>query len=125
MVQRHSDAVVAGGPLVFVSGQLPLDADGMVVDGDAAAQARQALRNVGAVLADHGTDARHLVKLTHYLRHTADLEDVRRAVDEYLGSGPRPASTLVEVSGLEDPRFLVEVDAVARLPRGRQEPGQR
>ncbi|KIH97950.1 endoribonuclease L-PSP [Streptomonospora alba] len=119
MAQSRSDAVVADGPLVFVSGQAPIAAGGTVADGDAAAQARQALHNVGAVLAEHGTDVRHLVKLTCYLRHTADLEDVRRAADAYLDHEPRPACTLVEVSGLEDPRFLIEVDAVARLPRDR------
>ncbi|MUL42166.1 RidA family protein [Streptomonospora sp. PA3] len=120
MVHRYSSAVVAEGPLVFVSGQVPLDADGMVADGDAVTQARQALRNVDAALAEHGSDARHLVKLTYYLRHMADLEDVRRVLDEYLVHEPRPASTLVEVSGLVDPRFLIEVDAVARLPRGQR-----
>ncbi|MFB9799880.1 RidA family protein [Streptomonospora salina] len=114
---NRGDAAVAGGPLVFVSGQAPIDADGAVAEVDAAAQARQALRNVAEVLAEHGTDARHLVKLTYYLRHTADLGDVRRASAAYLDHGPRPASTLVEVSGLEDPRFLIEVDAVACLPR--------
>ncbi|GAA1761479.1 RidA family protein [Streptomonospora arabica] len=119
MAQRYSDALVADGPLVFVAGQAPMDADGMVAVGDALAQTRQALRNVDSALAEHGADVRHLVKLTYYLRHMADLDEVRRAVDTYLVHEPRPASTLVEVSGLVDSRFLIEVDAVAVLPRGR------
>lgn len=116
MAQRYSNAVVAEGPLVFVSGQVPRDADGTVADGDAATQARQVFRNIDAALAEHGSGIRHLVKVTYYLRHMADLGDLRQAVDEYLVHEPRPASTLVEVSGLADPRYLVEADAVARLP---------
>ncbi|MDT0304658.1 RidA family protein [Streptomonospora wellingtoniae] len=118
MARRYSDAVVADGPLVFVSGQMPIDADGTVAVGDALAQTRRALRNVDSVLAENGADARHLVKLTYYLRHMADLDDVRRVVDGYLVHEPRPASTLVEVSGLVDSRCLIEVDAVAVRGRG-------
>ena len=124
MAQRYSDAVAADGPLVFVSGQLPLDSDGLVADGDAQTQLRQVFRNIDTALAKHGADARHLVKLTYYVRHMADLDDLRRVVEEYLVHEPRPASTLVEVSGLVDPRFLVEADAVACVPRGDEQAGR-
>ncbi|MBV2362561.1 RidA family protein [Streptomonospora nanhaiensis] len=123
MPKRYSDSVVAEGPLIFVSGQTPVGPDGGVA-GDAFAQTRQVLSNIDAVLARHGADSSDLVKLTYYLRHVADLDDVRSALDEYLVHEPRPAATLVEVGGFVDPRFLLEVDAVARMPRGtRAEPG--
>ncbi|RCV48649.1 RidA family protein [Marinitenerispora sediminis] len=117
MSERYSPSLVAEGPLVFVSGQVPEAPDGSVAEGDAAEQARQAFRNIAAALAPHGADLRHVVKLTYYLRHIADLDGVRSALEEFLVHRPRPASTLVEVAGLVDTRYLLEIDAVATLPR--------
>ncbi|GAA3750049.1 2-iminobutanoate/2-iminopropanoate deaminase [Spinactinospora alkalitolerans] len=116
MSKGYSTAVVAKGPLVFVSGQVPEAADGSVAEGDATEQARQVFRNIEAALAEHGTGFRHTVKLTYYLRHIADLAAVRAVLAEFLVHRPRPASTLVEVSGLLDSRYLLEIDAVATIP---------
>lgn len=117
MSANYSDSFVAAGPLVFVSGQVPVAPDGGVAAGDAVEQARQVFRNIEAALKPHGADLSHIVKLTYYLRHLSDLGDVRQVLRESLRE-PRPASTLVEVSGLIDPRFLLEIDAVATLPAG-------
>ncbi|TDQ53698.1 RidA family protein [Actinorugispora endophytica] len=117
MSKSYSPAVVADGPLVFVSGQVPEAADGSVVEGDATAQARQVLHNIEEALAPHGADLRHVVKLTYYLRHIADLPALRAVLAERLVHHPRPAATLIEVSGLLDSRYLLEIDAVATLPQ--------
>ncbi|MEY9213532.1 RidA family protein [Thermobifida halotolerans] len=116
MSKHHSSARVAEGPLIFVSGQVPEAADGSVAEGDATEQARQVLRNIEAALAPYGADLRHVVKLTHYLRHIADLPALRAVLAERLVHDPRPAATLVEVSSLLDPRYLLEIDAVAVRP---------
>lgn len=117
MNPSYSEALLVDGPLIFISGQLPTTPDGSLADGDAVEQTRQVFRNLDSALGEYAANLRHLAKLTYYLRHIADLEDVRRVFDEFLHH-PRPASTLVEVSGLVDSRYLVEIDAVACLPRG-------
>jgi 2-iminobutanoate/2-iminopropanoate deaminase len=114
-ISHYTDAVVAGG-LVFVSGCVPVDAEGKLVGGgDVGAQARQALANVGAVLAAANATFADVVKVTVYLTDIEDrprINDVRR---EVFGAA-RPASTLVEVSRLAVPGALVEIEAVAALP---------
>ncbi|WP_017570655.1 RidA family protein [Nocardiopsis halotolerans] len=117
MAQPYSDALVADGPLLFVSGQKPEGPEGEVAV-DIEGQTRQIFRNLESVLARHGTDLGHLVKLTYYLRHISDLNEFRAALVECLPEGHRPAASLVEVSGLVDPTYLVEVDGVALLPSG-------
>lgn len=124
MAKNYSASLLADGPLVFVSGQLPEAPDGSVAEGDAVEQTRQVFRNIEAALAPHGADLRHVVKLTYYLRHIADLQSVRQVLREFLVHEPRPASTLVEVNGLADSRCLVEIEAVAALPAPERRGGQ-
>ncbi|MFI6577125.1 RidA family protein [Nocardiopsis sp. NPDC050513] len=116
MASTYSDALLADGPLLFVSGQIPRAPDGSVA-GDVTGQTRQIFRNIEAVLARHGADLTHVVKLTSYLRHITDLDEFRPALISCLPGDHRPAATLVEVSGLINPSYLVEIDAVACLPR--------
>jgi enamine deaminase RidA (YjgF/YER057c/UK114 family) len=107
----YSDAVVANG-LVFVSGSLPLDADGAVVPGGRAAmdaameQLKQRMATVGVGLAD-------VVKLTYFVTDMA-LRDLANEQFIELWSEPRPARTVVGVAEL--PRgVVVEIDAVAKV----------
>ena len=113
-ISHYTDAVRAGD-LLFVSGCVPVDGEGRLVEGDVTAQTRQVLANVGAVLAAAGAGFADVVKVTVYL---VDIDDrpavnvVRQAV-----FGPaRPASTLIEVSRLAVDWARVEIDAVALLP---------
>lgn len=117
MSRNYSASFTADGPLVFVSGQVPAAPDGSVAEGDAVEQARQVFRNIGSALNAHGAAFADVVKVNYYLRHISDLDDLRGVMGEFLHE-PRPASTLVEVSGLIDPRYLLEIDATATLPRG-------
>ncbi|WP_026124230.1 MULTISPECIES: RidA family protein [Nocardiopsis] len=121
MAKNYSASLLADGPFVFVSGQLPIAPDGTFAEGDAVEQTRQVFRNIEAALAPHGADLRHVVKLTYYLRHIADLQSVRQVLREFLVHEPRPTSTLVEVNGLADSRCLVEIDAIATAPRPTRE----
>ncbi|MBV9568122.1 MAG: RidA family protein [Hyphomicrobiales bacterium] len=107
-------AEVRGGRLVYVSGQVALDAQGKLVGkANLEAQADQVFRNLEAALAAVGCTARNVVKFTVFMRDVKDVAAYRRARDRFMGEAPRPASTLVEVSKLVSEDFLIEIEAVA------------
>jgi reactive intermediate/imine deaminase len=112
-LSHYTDAVRVEGPLVFVSGVVPVDADGRLVgEDDVVAQARQTFENLGAVLDAAGSSFADVVKVTLFLTDIDDrplVNPVRQAV---FGDA-RPASTLVEVTRLAVPGAKIEVEAVA------------
>lgn len=115
-VNGYSHAVAFQGRLVAVSGQVPLDADGRLVGrGDPEAQARQVFTNLGAALAAAGATMDHVVKLTVFLTDMADLAAFRKVRDEFIRADTPPASSLVRVSGLVNPEFRIEVEALAAV----------
>jgi len=115
-ISHYTDAVEAGG-FLYVSGMLPVDAGGELVGADdVIAQTEQVLSNVGTVLEAAGVTFHDVVKVGVYVRDMADRELINAVRRRYFGEA-RPASTLVEVSALAHPGALVEVDAVAVLPR--------
>jgi reactive intermediate/imine deaminase len=115
-ISHYTDAVVAGDTL-YVSGIVPVDANGAVVGGeDVAAQARQVFANMERVLAAAGATAADVVKVTVYLLDVDDRPKINPVRQEFFGAA-RPASTLVEVSRLAVPGALVEIEAVAYLGR--------
>ena len=104
---------VEAGPLLFVSGQVSLDAEGNIVaPGDAAAQAAQALKNIETILASHGAGMAEVVKVTVFVTDIRYLDEIRDARLVYWPDGG-PASSLVEVSNLAFPGLLVEIEAIA------------
>ena len=101
------------GPHVWVAGTTATSADGRIVAaGDAAAQARQVLENVRVALERAGARLEHVVRTRMYVRNVGDWEAIGRVHGEYFGA-IRPASTMVEVSGLVDPQMLVEIEVDA------------
>ena len=112
-VNGYSHAVAFSGQLVAVSGQVPLDGQGRLAGQDARAQVRQVFDNLTAALAAAGASMEHVVKLTVYLTDLADLDAFREVRDAYISLDKPPASTLVQVSGLVNPAFRVEIDALA------------
>jgi reactive intermediate/imine deaminase len=116
-ISHYTDAVRAGD-LLFVSGCVPVDAEGKLVGGeDVSAQARRVFENVSAVLAAAGAGFEDVVKVTVYLTDVDDRSKINPVRQEFFGK-TRPASTLVEVSRLAVPGAKVEVEAVAVF-RGR------
>jgi enamine deaminase RidA (YjgF/YER057c/UK114 family) len=101
--------------MLFVSGLTAHDADGHLVDGDAAAQTRRILVNLGLVLAQAGATFADVLKVTVYLTDIGDRTRINPVREEFFGSS-RPASTLVEVSALALPGMCVEIEAVVGLP---------
>jgi enamine deaminase RidA (YjgF/YER057c/UK114 family) len=114
--QAHYSQVARAGNTLYISGQLGLDSRGELIGaGDARAQASQAWRNLLGILSHYGATARHLVKTTTFITHWAYRPLVGEARDEIFPEPPYPPSTLVVVQGLAEPRFLVEIEAVAVL----------
>ena len=112
---HYTDAVRAGN-LLFVSGCVSVDADGNVVGvGDVVVQARQVFANIGLCLAAAGASFADVVKVTTFLTDIDDRAPINAVRQEVFGDA-RPASTLVEVSALVLPEFLIEVEAVAVVP---------
>lgn len=100
--------------MVFCSGQIALDpATGTVIEGDVAAQTRQVLDNLGAVLAAAGASFANVVKTTIFLADMADFATVNAIYGERFPSEP-PARSTVAAAGL--PRNVrVEIEAIAVL----------
>ncbi len=103
--------------IIFIAGQTALDASGMLVGkSDFAAQVDQVFRNLAAALGAVGCTPANLVKLTVFLCDMNDLGAYREARDQFFAivSPPAaPAVTLIEVSKLYGPDFLIEIEAVA------------
>ncbi len=106
-------AMVTKGQVVFVSGQVALDAGGELVGaGDVRAQFRRAVANVEAVLKEAGGTLADVVKTTVFLTDQADFQKLIDIRTEFFGK-TRPASSTVVVKGLARPEFLVELEVEA------------
>ena len=108
---------VSAGRIVFISGQTALDRDGHVVGkNDFAAQAAQVFRNLDVALRASGCTAANLVKLTVFLTDMDNLASYREARNRFFVTVTPPAApavTLVEVSKLYGPDFMIEIEAIA------------
>lgn len=114
-VPGYSQVVtVRGGDLVFVAGQVSLDASGALVGaGDFAAQTRQTFQNLMDALAAVGASAISVIKLTTFVTDMSELATFRAVRDQFLDPAHLPASTLVQVTRLFRPEFLIEIEAIA------------
>ncbi len=99
------------GPFVFISGQIPLDAQGNLVKGDIVVQTCQVIANLKAILAAAGLTLGDVVKTTVYLADLADFQEMNRAYAEFFPEHP-PARSTLQVAGL--PRgAAIEIEAIA------------
>ncbi|MFP3900915.1 MAG: RidA family protein [Acidimicrobiia bacterium] len=114
----YSQGVVVEQPakIIYVGGQNGVDAEGTVVDDTLGAQTRQALRNVATVLESEGAGLADVVRWNIAVVDGQSIADGFAAFQEaWDPADSPPAITVHIVSGLADPRFLVEIDAVAAL----------
>jgi len=112
-------AKVNKGTLVYIAGQVSADASGKLVgEGNFEAQVEQVFKNVKLALEAAGATMADIVKLNTYLVAEVsqdDLPKMRAIRDRYLNKEKPPASTLVVVSRLVRPGWLIEVEAVAAI----------
>lgn len=94
----YSQAIVADG-FIFTSGQLPLDREGNLVEGDIRAQARQCLENIRAILEAAGAGLEDLVKVTVYVTDLKDFPAINEVYASYFPKEP-PARSFVQVMAL-------------------------
>ena len=106
---------VAAGDFAFVSGCTSLDGTELVHEGDAYGQTAQALRNVASALERLGLGLADVVRTRVYVTDIARWEEYGRAHGAAFGD-TMPATSMIGVSALIDPRMLVEVEAVAYRP---------
>lgn len=115
-----SQIVLQGdGRIVHLKGQVALDRSGGIVGpGDMRAQLRRVLENIRTALGSVGGDTTNILSMVHYV---TDMDaflaagDIRRA----FFAPPFPATTTVEVARLYDRNLLVEIAAIAEIPRDR------
>ena len=115
----YSNGVAARGRLIFVAGQVGWNADERFESADLVGQARQALRNVVAVLAAAGARPEHVCRMTWYLadrdEYLASHRELGTAYREVMGKC-FPAMTAVQVAGFVEPGARVEIEATAVVP---------
>ncbi|MFO0820722.1 MAG: RidA family protein [Pirellulales bacterium] len=112
-------ASVTGGRTIYISGQVGIDERGQIVGpGDLKTQTEQTFRNLERALAAVGATFRDVVKTNLYVvglrpEHVPILREVR---SRFVSPDTPPVSTLVGVSALVGPEWLIEIEAVAVLP---------
>ena len=115
----YSNGIAARGTVVFVGGQVGWDGQCRFASDDFAAQARQALANVVAVLAEAGGKPEHIARMTWYVtdkrEYVAAYKSIGEAYREIMGRH-YPAMTAVEVRALVEDRAKVEIEATAVIP---------
>jgi 2-iminobutanoate/2-iminopropanoate deaminase len=108
-----SGVEVPAGRTVYVSGQVSLDAEGNVVgEGDVRLQTETVLEHVKTVVEEAGGGMGDIVKVTVFITDMGLYDEIHEVRRRYFEE-PYPASSMVEVSALIDPRLLIEIEAVA------------
>jgi enamine deaminase RidA (YjgF/YER057c/UK114 family) len=112
----HVAAVSGGARMLYVSGQVAMDAAGQVVGQTFAEQAEQVLRNLGIALAAGGAQFHHIVKMNVYVRDlTGEKVKTLRAIRQRHFGAHQPASTLVGTTALVHEDLMLEIEAIAAV----------
>ena len=110
----HGIAVPAGHRLVFTAGQLGIAPDESI-PADGEAQADLCFANIAAILAEDGMTLANIIRLSVYVTAREHMQGYRRSRDRQFPGTP-PTTTLIMVSGLARPEFVVEIEAIAAAP---------
>jgi len=99
------------GNVIYTSGQIALNTDGIMVEGDVKVQTKQVLENLSAVLKATGADLTDIVKTTVFIKDMSTFQEVNEIYAQYFSTN-KPARSCVEVSALPK-GALVEIEAIA------------
>jgi enamine deaminase RidA (YjgF/YER057c/UK114 family) len=115
----YSNGIEARGRTVVIGGQIGWDGQCRFQTSDFAAQAKQALQNIVAILAEAGGKPEHIIRMTWYVvdkrEYIAAYPELGRAYREVIGRN-FPAMTAVQVAGLIEDAARVEIEATAMIP---------
>ena len=112
----HAIAIEAKGKLVFISGMVAKGTDGKVVGaGDIEAQTRQVCENLKAAVEAAGGTMDDICRVDVYVRNMEHFDKIHKVRREYF-KAPAPASTMVEVTKMTSPDYLIEISAIALIP---------
>lgn len=110
-------AEITAGKMIYIAGQVALDASGNIVGkDDYRAQIQQVFRNLKTALEAAGAGFQSVIKLNYYIADTVDAAEFfayREVRDQYVDTANPPVATLVVVRRLFRPEFLIEIEAVA------------
>ena len=116
-----TNVIVASGQMktVYIGGQDAIDASGIIIGkGDIKQQTEQVLKNLQSALKAGGADVEHVIKWNIYVVQGQPIQPAFEVFQRVWGRRPNPpAITMVFVSGLANPDFLVEMDAIALVPQ--------
>lgn len=105
--------IEASGKLVFISGMTARRADGTIAGvGDIEAQTRQVCENIKAAVEAAGGTLDDVCRVDVFVRNIEHFERIHKVRKEYFGAPP-PASTMVEVTKMVSPDYLIEINAIA------------
>ena len=112
-------AEITGGKIIYIAGQVALDASGNIVGkGDYRAQLEQVFTNLKTALEAADASFKNVVKLNYYIVDSVDRSQFfayREVRDKHVDTANPPVATVVVVRGLFMPEFLVEIEAVAAV----------
>src|SRR6185369_3497669 len=106
-------AIEAKGKLVFISGMTSRKADGTITGiGDIEAQTRQVCENIKAAVEAAGGTMDDICRVDVYVRNMEHFDKIHKVRREYF-KNPPPASTMVEITKMTSPEYLIEINAIA------------
>ena len=112
---HFSQAIEAKGRLVFISGMTARRPDGTIAGiGDIEAQTRQVCENLKAAVEAAGGTMDDICRVDVYVRNMEHFEKIHKVRREYFKNAP-PASTMVEVTKMTSPDYLIEINAIALI----------
>jgi 2-iminobutanoate/2-iminopropanoate deaminase len=109
----YSQAIIAQGKFVFISGQIPLTPDGNLAGDDIQTQTRQAILNIKAILESLGASLKNVVKTTVLLKDLNHFSEMNKVYEEFFGD-INPARAAFQVARLPKD-VLIEIEAIAVL----------
>jgi len=110
-VGPYSHSIKASSCLLFISGQLGLDINGILAGNSIESQTRQALINIGEILKSSGLDYENVVKITIMIKNINDFNKMNEVYNEFFDNG-KPARSAFETTKLPKDG-LIEIDAIA------------